>query len=356
METNPSKLHGMFDILLNFAILMACYFVSLLFSFGGLGWFLFKPLNQFYPLDYANFYNLYGHGLIVLTVIIANVIAVLITTLINKKLTRNIYINFGALFFAYFLSYIICIFVFTFIELQMLVFWKKSFFDFFNFKTDYSQNKIFSSLLISILLYTISLGVMYNVFQNGVVNGESMTSTLIDTDQIKFDTSVRDYYRGDIVTAMNPVTGTKVIKRIIALEGEEVEILGAKVIVRRAGSTDDRYLLESYLADQQYIFQEAKYQQVYLKRTKVPQGSYFLMGDNRINSIDSREYGTVPKKDLIGVAAVAFSAKNDSLRTMKAEYGWVGLERAKYQFLPISPQEEERNQKLRDDIIKNQDK
>jgi signal peptidase I len=341
------------DIIISYVILVIAYYISLLFDLGGLGWFIFKPLREFYPLDWAYFSNAYGHGLIISTIFITNVIAILLTTAYNRKLIKNIYFFIISFIFAYFLSYSLVMVLFVLFELQMNIVWKNSYFDDLNFMEHEPTNRLYYVIVGVICLYSVLLGFTYNNFQNGTIVGESMYPTLIDGDTIKFDKSIRYFQRGDIITTINPENKVQVIKRIVGLEGDEIELIGAKVIIRPQGSSTDKYLLESYLADQQYIFQESKYQKVYLGRLTVPTGSLFILGDNRINSIDSREYGTVSREEVIGVAAVAYSTKdpnNNALRTIKPEFGWSGLERAKYQFLPISPQEEERNELYRKSV------
>jgi signal peptidase I len=341
------------DIFISYVILIIAYYISLLFDSGGLGWFLFKPLREFYPLDWANYSNAYGHSLIIITIVITNIIAILLTTAYNRKLIKNIYFFIISFIFAYFLSYSLVIVLFVLFELQMNIVWKNSYFDDLNFKEHDPTNRLYYVIVGMVCLYSVLLGFTYSNFQNGTIVGESMYPSLIDGDTIKFDKSVKKFQRGDIITTINPENKVQVIKRIIGLEGDEIELIGAKVIIKPQGSDTEKYLLESYLADQQYIFQESKYQQVYLAKLTVPTDSLFILGDNRINSIDSREYGTVNKDEVIGVAAVAYSTQssnNNSLRAIKPEFGWSGLERAKYQFLPISPQEQERNEVFRKSI------
>jgi signal peptidase I len=86
------------------------------------------------------------------------------------------------------------------------------------------------------------------------------------------------------------------IKRIIGLPGEAVELRDGVVYINDVPfpeqlAGDGGYLLEADTAD--------------FPRTVVPEGEYFMMGDNRRNSADSRtQLGTVPREDLIGRAFV----------------------------------------------------
>jgi signal peptidase I len=81
------------------------------------------------------------------------------------------------------------------------------------------------------------------------------------------------------------------IKRIIGRPGETIEIKSGKVYV------DDRPLQESYIAEApKYLMSPAT----------VPEGSFFVMGDNRNNSNDSHVWGFLPKEYILGRAWVRF--------------------------------------------------
>jgi signal peptidase I len=348
MNINKDLKNNIFDLVLNYGVVFLFYFVLLLNSVSGLAWFFFKSLDQFYPLDKLNFSNIRGFGYIWIDLVIGNILALLVVTLINKKLVKNFYILASALFVAFAFSYLVTMVVFIAIELFQNLFRGNSLFEFFGHHYEIEEKKIFVAIAIMIVILVGAINVTYSNFENGEISGESMQNTLIDGDKIRFDKSVANYSRGDIITAFHPKEKSeKVIKRIVGLPGEEIEIIGSKVLITQKGEYEAKYLVESYLSDQQYTFQESFYSSIYMTKTKVPENSYFLLGDNRINSIDSRDYGPVERGLIIGNAAVAFSKSNDQLRSSSAEFGWVGLERAKYKFVPITPLEQEKNQKIR---------
>ncbi len=85
------------------------------------------------------------------------------------------------------------------------------------------------------------------------------------------------------------------IKRIIGLPGETVEIQGARVIIRKPGM-EPQILEQPYLADVLHRPEYATY--------TLAEDEYFVMGDNRDASSDSRVWGALPKHDIIGRAFI----------------------------------------------------
>ncbi|MBC7341757.1 MAG: signal peptidase I [Clostridia bacterium] len=99
--------------------------------------------------------------------------------------------------------------------------------------------------------------------------------------------------RGDIVVFRYPVDPSRdFVKRIIGLPGETVEVRNSRVYI------NGRPLEESYLPSQ---LSYPNYGPI-----RVPQGSFFVMGDNRPDSDDSRVWGCLPDRYLIGKAVLIF--------------------------------------------------
>jgi signal peptidase I len=119
----------------------------------------------------------------------------------------------------------------------------------------------------------------------------------------------RDPHRGDIVVFNTPPlalekcgAGGTFVKRIIGLPGDTVSERNGRV------SINGRPL------DEPYVPQSERNPQAN-GRWAVPQGAYFMMGDNRAQSCDSREWGSVPRSDLIGpVFAVYWPPQRISFR------------------------------------------
>ena len=133
------------------------------------------------------------------------------------------------------------------------------------------------------------------------VEGQSMMPKLHDQDRIfvnKFIYPLREWIgdkepikRGDIVVLLYPDDPSKsYIKRVVGLPGEEVNVENGKLYIN--GMQND----EPYL-DSEYISSDSMPGSVHVK-----EHHYFVMGDNRRNSSDSRYWGLVPEKYIYGKA------------------------------------------------------
>lgn len=131
-----------------------------------------------------------------------------------------------------------------------------------------------------------------------------------------------DPERGDIVVLFSPVDGTRLVKRVVAIPGDKVEMRDNQLFV------NGRVAKQSQVAEQSspdtgtvYLLDEDLYghnHKVMLTPeipavrsfgpVTVPEGNYFVLGDNRDNSNDSRFIGFIERRRIVGRAvAVAFS-------------------------------------------------
>jgi signal peptidase I len=128
-------------------------------------------------------------------------------------------------------------------------------------------------------------------FQVARVEGMSMAPTLQDQDRLivnKLAYRIGDPKVGDIVMLYYPLKPEKsFVKRIIAEEGDQVRIVDGRVF-RNDVPLDDSFVPQEYRSHDDWGPQV------------IPEGYYFVMGDHRNNSSDSRHWGFVPKKYIIG--------------------------------------------------------
>ncbi len=148
-----------------------------------------------------------------------------------------------------------------------------------------------SSMVIVILLFTF-------LFRSVAVDGSSMLPTLLDEDRLLVTSMFYKPQREDIVVIIPTQSMPKaLIKRVVALEGERVDItmLNGQVQVLINGKKH----IEPYLDVPMNALAEGQ-----TLHYEVPKGHVFVMGDNRNNSIDSRreEVGMVDVRSIMGKA------------------------------------------------------
>lgn len=143
----------------------------------------------------------------------------------------------------------------------------------------------------------LALVIIVFLYQPVKVEGTSMTPLLHDQERIfinKFIYKYEPIQRGDVVVFWYPRDRNKsFIKRVIALPGETVEIRGGRVFV------EDRLIDEPYVPPQ-YADSSS------FGPLRMPEGEYFLMGDHRSSSNDSRVFGPVPEELIYGKAVFAY--------------------------------------------------
>lgn len=135
------------------------------------------------------------------------------------------------------------------------------------------------------------------IVQPFFIPSASMEPTFIQGDHVlvnKFIYRFVEPRTGDVIVFKYPVDPTMdYIKRVVALEGQKVEIKNGVLYV------GNKAIRESYLAENAKTTSD-------FGPVVVPKNRLFVMGDNRNNSSDSRVWGTLPEKNLIGKAFVIY--------------------------------------------------
>lgn len=157
-----------------------------------------------------------------------------------------------------------------------------------------NQNQSLREFVFFVMMtLLIVLPIRIFIAQPFIVSGASMNPSFADgeyiiVDQISYKT-LQSPQRGDIIIFKSPQDPSKfLIKRVIGLPNEIIEILGEDIYIKKEGE-DFKKIEEDYL---KVDFN------AYVKSLKLENDEFFVLGDNRNNSIDSRYFGAV-KKDLI---------------------------------------------------------
>jgi signal peptidase I len=151
------------------------------------------------------------------------------------------------------------------------------------------------TIVLVLTAVLVFLGLRLTI-QTYIVYGPSMQPNFQENQRLivsKITYKLHEPSRGDVIVFRPPfLEQQNYIKRVIGLPGESVEIKGGKTYVYR---TDGSILI----LDEPYIKEPSAHNYT---RHVVPEGQYFVLGDNRNNTNDSRNGWTVPKQNIIGKA------------------------------------------------------
>jgi len=133
------------------------------------------------------------------------------------------------------------------------------------------------------------------LLQSVTVVGRSMVPTLYDSQHYLLNRWVYHIHaprHSDVVVLRDPSDNGFSVKRIIATPGDSIRLKDGSVYVNGCK------LNEAYLAPGTPTFTDSKYRDQLILCGKE---QYFLLGDNRLNSVDSRTYGPVPRANILGL-------------------------------------------------------
>lgn len=150
---------------------------------------------------------------------------------------------------------------------------------------------IFEAVKVILISLAIILPIRYFLVQPFIVKGASMEPNFHDREYLiinEIEYRLNDPERGEVVILKDPLNpAIYFIKRVIALPGETIEIKKGHIYI------NEQELSETYIED----FGTETFDAVKLKDEE-----YYVMGDNRTNSFDSRRFGPVSRQSIIGKA------------------------------------------------------
>jgi signal peptidase I len=154
--------------------------------------------------------------------------------------------------------------------------------------------QVFHLLAVTALAVASYFLISHFLLQSVKVVGRSMVPTLYDSQHYLLNRWVYHFRApkpADVVVLRDPSDNGFSVKRIIAAPGDSIYLKDGSVYVNGCK------LREAYLSPGTLTFIEAKSQNELILCGK---DQYFLLGDNRGNSIDSRTYGPVPRRNILG--------------------------------------------------------
>jgi signal peptidase I len=217
---------------------------------------------------------------------------------------------------------------------------------------------ILGNLIVVSVLVVLILKIF--VFQQVEVDGLSMYPNFNDKDLLMMNSIDKGFDRGQVVALYakddfaqkvakmnffdqymarfdcgNPCNAKFYLKRVIGLPGEQVEVANGDVIIYNKENPNGSVLKEDYIP--QTTKDTMKKSNYHFSRVFVPEGKYFVMGDNRTNSTDSRVIGSISNYAIFGKHNFRVGNFTNNNGNALDSFGVFGL--PKYDFLEI-PEED----------------
>jgi signal peptidase I len=209
------------------------------------------------------------------------------------------------------------------------------------------DNRQFFLLLACIVFFKSAIADLSSI------SGASMLPTLLDGDKVwvnklAYDlkipftevslASVSDPQRGDIVIIDSSAANKRLVKRVVGVPGDSIYMQNNALVINGRPANyevvsreDDAMIIVEELAEHAH---QARLSNGYISRSTrsygpvtVPESKYFVLGDNRDNSADSRVYSFVPRAEIIGRSnSVVFSLDRDNSYLPRADRFLAGLQ------------------------------
>ncbi|MCU1227412.1 MAG: signal peptidase [Acidobacteria bacterium] len=219
-----------------------------------------------------------------------------------------------------------------------------------------TKSKVFSELRVLALMILIVTSLRSALADWNDVPSGSMKPTIqvgdrVVVNKLAYDLKIPfttieiakwgDPKRGDIVVLFSPQDGTRLVKRVVATPGDTIAMQDNELFVngraaqwKQIASSDDAEQGRSIIAvealpghSHKVMFSPERGALRWFEPRVVPPGQYFVMGDNRDNSNDSRYIGVIPREKIVGRAtAVAFSVDRKHWYTPRLDRFFTALD------------------------------
>ena len=140
------------------------------------------------------------------------------------------------------------------------------------------------------------------------VSGNSMAPTLKENDFIITE-NFSEVHRFDVIVFTSPTGGT-LVKRVIGLPGDQIMYEKDQLFVN-GEPVDEPFLKDVKKKKNEYVFTTDFHSKDIINRKKIPENQYFVLGDNRRLSKDSRSFGTISSESILGKGKIIYYPLKD---------------------------------------------
>lgn len=179
---------------------------------------------------------------------------------------------------------------------------------------------------VIVIALAIILPIRYFVFQPFIVSGSSMEPNYSNGEYLIIDEisyRFQDPKRGDVIVIRYPKDRKQFfIKRVIGLPGEKITIDNGRVTITNEQNPNGVTIEEEYLPSQGLSFPHNTSIVGGKKSVVLKSDEYFMMGDNRLASSDSRDWGQLEEKDIVGKVFVRVLPLSDFEKFSAPDYSF----------------------------------
>lgn len=167
-----------------------------------------------------------------------------------------------------------------------------------------TKNEIYSWVKSIIIAFILAFLCTNFLFAPTTVKGESMSPTFEDKDKVLIS-KISEIERFDIIVFNAPDADERYIKRVIGLPGDTIE-MDNDILYVNGKAYKEKYLDENRKETPLSKLTENFTLEELTGETKVPEGKLFVLGDNRLESYDSRRFGFIASEEVIGEVKFRF--------------------------------------------------